>query len=463
MNTDALRRLDRQEDGRAAAPVRIVHLGAGNFFRAHEAWYTEHAPDADGWGIAAFTGRSATVADQLAPQEGLYQLAVQAPDGDRVEVISSITAAHPAGDLVAWREYLASPQVVLVTSTVTEAGYLRGDDGGLDLGDENVIADRDALRDDPATGTVTTAPGRFVAGLLARREANGDDAPLTFVPCDNVPDNGEMVRRVVTDLAREVDPSLLEWIERNVTVATTMVDRITPRTTDEDRARVAEATGIDDPALVVTEPFAEWVLAGDFVARPAWEDAGARIVDDVRPLERRKLWMLNGSHSLMAYAATILGHETVSDAIGDETVRGWVEQWWDVAARHLDLPEQEIADYRAALIERYENPRIRHLLSQIAGDGSQKLPIRIVPALKADRAAGELPTGACRAIAAWICHLRGLGAPVADTQADELTGLVSGELPDAVDAVLGRLGLDGDDEVRAEVLRLAEELQELAR
>ncbi|GMA38160.1 hypothetical protein GCM10025883_02050 [Mobilicoccus caccae] len=267
-----------------------------------------------------------------------------------------------------------------------------------------------------------------------------------------------MVRRVVTDLAREVDPDLLEWIERTCTFVTTMVDRITPRTTEEDRRDAADQTGVDDPALVVTEPFVEWVLAGEFAAgRPAWDAAGARIVDDVRPFETRKLWLLNGSHSLMAFAATILGHETVADAIGDPVVRGWVEEWWDLAARHLDLPEEDIDSYRRALIERYENPRIRHLLAQIASDGSQKLAIRIVPALEAERAQGGSATGACRAVAAWTLHLRGLGAPVNDPGADELRRAVEGDLSSAVGAVLRHLRVE-DDEVHAEVLRLAEDL-----
>lgn len=458
------RRLSRDTDGRAAAPIRIVHLGAGNFFRAHQAWYTDHASDASEWGIAAFTGRSATVAEQLAPQDGLYTLVVQAPEGDENEVISSLTAVHPAGDLPSWRKYFRSPQLAIVTSTVTEVGYRRSGSGGLDLDDIAVAADVEALRDDPARGQVTTAPAKFVAGLLARRAALQEGGALTFVPCDNVPDNGEMVRRVVHDLAREVDPTLVEWIERHVTFVTTMVDRITPRATLENREALRAQTGILDPALVVTEPFTEWVLAGEFSAgRPAWDQAGALVVDDVRPFETRKLWLLNGSHSLMAYAATIRGHETVNDAIEDPQVRGWVEEWWDVAAAHLDLPADEIDAYRAALLARYGNPRIRHLLSQIASDGSQKLPIRIVPALRAERAAGRMPTGACRAVAGWVCHLRGLGAPVNDPLAGELTADVGGELPQAVDAVLTRLGLDDDDAVRDEVLRLAAELDGDAR
>ena len=467
------RRLDRAAEGLPPAPIRAVHLGVGNFFRAHQAWYTQRANEAgsgrdsdgtDRWGIAAFTGRSAAIADELAPSQGLYTLATKGPDGASYETIDVLSAVHPADDSAAWCRYLASPQVAVVTSTVTEAGYRRAADGSLDLDDAGVSADLAALRanlDDPAAATLTTAPGRFVAGLLARRVA-GIEEGLTFVPCDNVPENGPMVRRVVLDLAEQVDPELPSWIGDHVAFVTTMVDRITPRTTDADREALRQERGIEDPALVVTEPFVEWVLAGEFPGgRPAWDEAGARIVEDVAPFETRKLWLLNGSHSLMAYAATILGHETVADAIADERVRGWVEQWWDVAASQLTLPAQEIDAYRAALIERYENPNIRHRLAQIAADGSQKIPIRILPALRDARAAGGDVSGATRAVAAWILHLRGLGAPVNDAQESRVRPLVEGSLEDAVGAVLRDLGVE-DAEVERLVLAQAQKLESLA-
>jgi fructuronate reductase len=160
----------------------------------------------------------------------------------------------------------------------------------------------------------------------------------------------------------------------------------------------------------------------------------------------------------MAYAGTIRGHNTVEQAISDPVVRGWVDEWWDDAARHLPLPVGEIAAYRAALLERYANPRIRHLLAQIAADGSQKLPIRILPTLRADLAQGRVPQGAVRVLAAWVCHLRGRGAPVSDVAADEFVALAAGDLDDAVGRVLERLGVD-DPRVRASAAELARELE----
>jgi fructuronate reductase len=414
------RRLDRARDGRPAAPVRLVHLGLGNFFRAHAAWYTEHAPDRDDWGIAAFTGRSPAAAVALAAQDSLYTLLV----GGRAEVVSSLSAVHPAADLAALRGYFASPDLAVVTLTVTEAGY-----------QPDLAVDLTALRDDPVAGPVTTVPGRLVAGLLARRAAGA--GALAVVPNDNVPENGELVARVVLRLAADVDVTLPAWIDSHVSFVTTMVDRITPRTTDEDVAEVTRLLGVHDPQAVPTEPYTEWVLAGAFPGgRPAWEAAGARFVDDVRPFERRKLWLLNGSHSLMAYAGSIRGHETVAEAIADPVVRRWVEEWWDAASAQLSLPAEDVAAYRQALRDRYANPTIRHRLAQIAADGSQKIPIRAVPVIRA----GSDP-GAVRLVAAWIAHLRGHGAPVTDVRAEELTALAAGPAHAAVGRLVAWLGL----------------------
>jgi fructuronate reductase len=449
--TGTLRRLRRS---RPAAPVRIAHLGPGNFFRAHQAWYTEHAPDADEWGIAAFAGRRGAVARDLAAQDGLYTLVVRDADGDRCEVVSAIAAV--SADLDEWRRCFARPELALVTTTVTEAGYRRAADGGLDRGDPEVAADITALRERGTDAEVVTAPGKLVLGLAVRR-AEGLPG-MAVVPCDNIPDNGEMAARVLAELAAAVDPALADWIAEHVAFVTTMVDRITPRATDDDRLAVQTSTGVDDPVPVVTEPYTEWVLAGDFPrGRPRWEAVGARFVDDIVPWEHRKLWLLNGSHSLMAYAGSLRGHETVEEAVSDPVVRGWVEEWWDDAARHLPLPPEDIKAYRAALLTRYANPRIRHLLGQIAADGSQKLPIRVLPTVRAELARGRVPTGAARVLAAWVCHLRGLGAPVADVAADELIPLAAGDLDDAVRRVLSRLGVD-DARQAAAVTDLAREL-----
>lgn len=444
---------------RPAAPVRAVHMGLGSFFRAHQAWYTHHAPDAAAWGIAAFTGRSARMADLLSAQDALYLLDVRAPEGDRIELIESLSAVHAAGDLGAWLGYWRDPQVCLVTLTVTEAGYRRTAGGGLDLLSEDVQHDLAALRSRDYTA-LRTAPGQLVAGFIARRAA--DAGPITIVPCDNLPGNGPALAAVIDELARMVDPTLATWSAANVEFASTAVDRITPATSDDDRSRIEAATGLVDRSPVITEPFSEWIISGAFSAgRPQWQEVGALFVPDTSPYEARKLTLLNGSHSLMAYAGPLRGHTTVSEAIADDTVRGWVDQWWDEACAHLPLPADTLAGYRAALLERYANPGIQHRLAQIAMDGSLKLPIRVLPTLRAERAAGRMPIGAARPLAAWVLSIRRPEGPASDPRADALVALGAGPLASAVSALIGFLdpALADDNALLDTVTALAEDLQ----
>jgi fructuronate reductase len=281
------------------------------------------------------------------------------------------------------------------------------------------------------------------------------------VPCDNLPGNGAIAVRVLQDLAEMIDPGLKAWLAESVSTVTTIVDRITPRTNPEDAGTVAEATGVEDRCPVGTEPFSEWVLSGAFPGgRPRWEDAGATFTDDVAPFEHRKLWLLNGGHSLLAYVGSARGHSTVADAVADDPCRVWLEQWWSEASPHLTLPAADIAAYRAALLERFANPRIHHRLDQIAADGSQKLPVRILPVLRKERSAGRLPAGATLVLAAWVCHLRGVGASVNDVRAQEVVPLAAGPLSEGVGRVLEALdpALATDKEVVAAVLAQCEQL-----
>jgi fructuronate reductase len=444
-------------DAPAAAPVRIVHLGLGNFHRAHQAWYTAHAPDADQWGIAGFTGRRPDTADALRPQDGLYTLITRGAEGDRFELIGSLSAVHAAADHTAYLEYLGEPQIALVTITVTEAAYIRNAEGRLDQDRDVIVADLEALRSDSRT-PVSSLPARLVAGLVARRNANGGS--ITILSCDNLPENGPVTKTVVNDFAALVDGSLPDWIERNVDFATSMVDRITPATTDEDRRLVQDQEGYADAYPVPTEPFSEWVVSGRFPnGRPRWEDAGVLIVDDVEPFEQRKLWLLNGSHSMLAYAGSIRGHETIDQAIADPACRQWVNLFWDEASRHLQFAPTEVAAYREALLTRFTNPRMRDQLARIAADGSQKLVVRTLPTIRGERAAGRIPVGCATTIAAWVLHLRGMGAPIKDPgAASGRQAANSGDLSAAVPAVLETLepGLGKDEDFVRAVLSQAE-------
>jgi fructuronate reductase len=432
-------------DTPAAPPVRIVHLGIGNFHRAHQAWHTANSPDADQWGIAAFTGRRTDMADALKPQDGLYTLITRSGDGDSFELIGALSAVHAAAEHEAYLDYLSRPEVAIITITVTEAAYLRGADGHLDVGQDVIVSDLEALRSDPRS-PVASLPARLVAGLVARRASGA--AALTILSCDNLPENGAVTKTVVQDFAALLDETLPDWIDSHVDFATSMVDRITPGTTDEDRALVQQACGYIDAYPVATEPFSEWVVAGGFPAgRPRWEEAGVAIVAEVEPFEQRKLWLLNGSHSMLAYAGSIRGHSTINEAIADPDCRSWVEMFWDEASRHLALPAADIAAYREALLMRFSNPRAGDQLARIAADGSTKLLVRTMPAIRAERAAGRIPIGCATTVAAWVLHLRGLGAPIKDARATAARDAAnSGELPEVIPPVLDTLepGLGAD-------------------
>jgi fructuronate reductase len=419
-------RLSRADRRRAAAPVRHVHLGLGAFVRAHVAAYTERAPDAAEWGIAAFTGRSPTLAEQLSAQDCLYNLVVRGPRADSFSVITSLNQALPGTDAEAWRHYLAAPATAIVTLTVTEAGYRRDASGALNLADPAVRADLLAWRRGARSGGpagLRTVPARLAVGFAARQAA--DAGPITLLSCDNLPGNSATAARVALDFAAAADPGVAEWMTGNVHVVDTLVDRITPATTNSDVALVERRTGRADTCPVVTEPYTEWVLTDTFgTDRPDWPSAGALITSDVRPYEERKLWLLNGAHSLLAYAAPSRGHTTVTQAIADPVVLAWVHEWWDEAAPHVSLPRSETAAYCEALLERWGNTRMRHQLAQIAAGGMQKLPVRILPVLRAELALGRVPPGAARILGSWVAYLRGNRFSIDDPDARELAAAI---------------------------------------
>jgi fructuronate reductase len=418
---------------------RIVHIGLGAFHRAHQAWYTQHADD--DWGIVAFTGRSPRAAQQLAHQDGIYTLVTRSARGDTHEIIDSIVEVHDGTDLAALTTHIAATTAI-ITLTITEAGYhciVGANPPDLDVDDPAVRHDITALRaiigdgrtaithQDWRTLELTTVPARIVLGLAARRDA--DAWPLAIMSCDNLPHNGAVARAAITTIAEHVDPQLAEWIREHVSFVDSSIDRITPRTTDTDKCLVAHETGYSDISPVVTEPFSSWVICGEFPAgRPAWENAGAEFVTDVRPYERRKLWLLNGAHSLMAYAGQLRGHAAVSDAMLDPEVTTWIAEFWDEASQHLTASELDVATYRLALTQRFANPRIEHRLAQVADDGSLKLAARAIPVYQAEREAGRPGTAALRLLAAWCDYLvvqHRNAVPIHDPHADTLTEILT--------------------------------------
>ncbi|MDQ0692499.1 mannitol dehydrogenase family protein [Arthrobacter sp. W4I7] len=403
MSANKVPGLNRAQVGLPKAPVRIVHLGLGAFHRSHEAWYTQHAGDGGEWGIAAFTGRRPDAALALAAQDGLFTLIERSGDGDAFEVIGSIVEAVDGADVRRLQELVSAPETVMVTLTITEAAYGLDSTGSFDAsgfaGDLAVLASAAG-----AGGTLTTPLGRLVSALAARRDSAA--GPIAVVSCDNLSGNGEVARRAITGLAEAWDAGLARWIEKNVSFVSTSVDRITPRTTEADIAEVEESCGYRDSSPVVAEPLRDWVISGNFPkGRPRWEDAGAVVVDDLEPYENRKLWLLNGAHSLLAYAGQLRGHTTVAQALEDPSCRNAVEAFWGEAAEHLHGQDLRIPEYLEALRARFANGRIAHNLSQIAADGSTKLRMRAVPVLAAERSEGRSGAGSSLMLAAWIDYV----------------------------------------------------------
>ncbi|MEQ8448719.1 MAG: mannitol dehydrogenase family protein [Nitratireductor sp.] len=425
----------------------IVHLGVGAFHRAHQAVYTDDALARSGgeWMITGVSLRSCDVADSINPQSGLYTVLVRAGEGISARVVGSIATVLAAPrEPAAVIDALAAPSTRIVSLTVTEKGY--GFDpasGGLDRTRPEIIADL------ATPARPTSVVGYLVAGLV-RRRARG--APgLTVLSCDNLPGNGELVRRLVLEFARELDRDLADWIAETVRFPSTMVDRITPASSVETLAEAERATGRVDKAAVETEPFSQWVIEDDFAAgRPDWEAGGALFVASVAPYEKMKLRMLNGAHSMIAYAGFLAGHVDVRDAMADGAMRVLVERHLRDAARTLEpVPGIVLPDYAARLMERFANPAIAHRTEQIAMDGTQKLPQRIFePALAAYEAGWSLDSYAF-ATAMWIAFARGrtedgLAYALRDPRAPALAAATDGKTGDAgalVDAVVGLDGL----------------------
>ncbi|WP_253905067.1 mannitol dehydrogenase family protein [Arthrobacter sp. H14] len=440
----------------AKAPVRIVHLGLGAFHRAHQAWYTDDVDRGREWGIAAFTGRSPEAARVLAEQDGLYTLIERSDDGDSHKVIESIVETHDGADLEALCRLVAAETTAIITITVTEAAYHVGPDGILDTSTEPVAEDLKLLKDSRHDGggsvraascPVSTMPARLLLGLQARKAASG--GPIAVVSCDNLSGNGTVARAAVLGFADEVDGDLADWIRTQVSFVETSIDRITPQTTAEDIAELEQKQGIADHAPVVTEPFSSWVLSGDFPAmRPPWEEAGAIFVDQLQPFEDRKLWLLNGAHSLLAYAGSLRGHATVAQALQDTACAEWMEQFWDEAQQHLIAEGLDVPGYRAALFNRFGNSRIEHRLAQIATDGSSKLRLRAVPVMRAERHAGRSGAASARLISHWIDYLQS-GNASRDSADTVIRGILAADVSSRTRSLVQLLDEDLADDAGA--------------
>ena len=385
----------------------IIHLGPGAFFRAFNAVYTAEAIESRGgdWGIKAVSLRSPGIRDKLQAQDYAYTSVSLTPNGAQhkvIEVINEILVApeDPAAVLACMSE----AAIKIVSLTVTEKGYCHNPaTGDLQLDHTDIVHDL-------ANPDLPKSAVGFLVFALAERYAQGLP-PFTVLSCDNLPDNGALTKRVVIAFARHVDPALADWIETNGRFPATMVDRITPATTDTDIENLAAATGYLDPGCVVHEPFRQWVIEDDFVdgKRPDWDAAGAQFVKDVATFENMKLRCLNGTHSTLAYLGYLAGYETISDTVSDDVFAELVDQVWrQEIVPTVPQPEgEDLEAYCAALKARYLNPAIRHRTWQIAMDGSQKLPQRLLGTITENLAAGRDTPLLALAVAAWMRYVSG--------------------------------------------------------
>jgi len=380
----------------------VVHFGPGAFHRAHQASYLDdllaHDPR---WGICEVALRSSSVRDALAPQDGLYTLAVL-DEQSEFRVIGAIRELLVAGESPE-RVFarLVSPETVVVTSTVTEKGYCLDADGGLDL------EHPDIRRDLESPHAPTTLIGHLVEALRRRRERN--QRPFAVVCCDNLVDNGRRLRIAVTQLAAEHDTELAAWIEGEVPFPRTMIDSITPATDEALRERVRATLGMTDRWPVQREAFLQWVIEHDPRADLAsWQDVGVTMTSDVAAYDRAKLRLLNGAHSTLAYLGLLAGHETVAQAMNDQRLTAFVRTLMldDILPTIAAPPGLDLSEYVAAILRRFRNPTIRHPLAQIAWDGSQKLPFRLLGTIRDALRTGRPIERLAVPIAAWLHFVR---------------------------------------------------------
>jgi fructuronate reductase len=426
----------------AACGVGIVHLGIGAFHRAHQAVMVDDllAAGASDWRILGVSLRSAGVRDQLAPQDGLFTLVERDGAQERLRIIGAV-----AGVLVAPEnpqaviDAIAAPATHIVSLTITEKGYCHDPATGTINWDHG-----DIVHDLAHPASPRSAIGYLAAGLAQRAAQRG--GPITLLSCDNLPHNGAVLHAVLSAFAARAVPGLGEWIAAHVTCPATMVDRIVPATTEGDRLKLESLVGMDDHGMVKAEPFTQWVIEDVFAGpRPPFENAGAQLVDDVRPFELAKLRMLNGSHSTIAYLGLFHGHETVDQAIADPRIAAVVDALMIEAAATLPaVPGLDPAHYAADLKQRFANSALQHRLAQIAMDGTQKLPQRLLGTIADLHASGIAPAAAATGVAAWLRHF--CGPHVNDPLADQLRAAASDDAAELVDralrieAVFGPLG-----------------------
>ena len=454
-NLDRLPSQIRRPDyDRSHVKPGIVHLGIGAFHRAHQAVVIDDllAGGATDWGIVGASLRNSETRDALAPQDGLYTVAVRSGTGTDHRVVGSVFDVEVAREnparLIA---RLANPATRIVSLTVTEKGYCHTPQTG-DLDEHHP----DIVHDLQNPGAPRSVAGFLVAALTRRR--NSGTAPFTVLSCDNLSANGHTAGRIVAQFAALRSRSLAKWIEAEVAFPSTMVDRIVPETTDADRAAVSSELGMIDAWPVVTEPFTQWIVEDRFPAgRPDLAAAGVQLVSDVTPFEHMKLRLLNASHSALAYLGYLAGYETIAATMTDDRFAAFARQVMEDAAPTLAMPVgTNLVAYSASLLQRFSNPALHHRTWQIAMDGSQKLPQRLLATMQ-DRLRRGLPIDThALAVAGWMRYVtakdeQGRAIDVRDPLAPKLAAIaeVAGPIAERlapalleVGSIFGALGTD---------------------
>ena len=434
--------------GRSTLARGMVHLGLGAFHRAHQALYTEAAVlrGDTRWGIVGVSLRDPRMTQVLEAQDHLYSVTERHGDEARTRIVGTVVEAlyapHALQQVI---DAIADPSVAVITSTVTEKGYSRHP-ATSDLDTDDADIRHDLSNPDAPRSTL----GVLAAGI--RRRPVG--APLSIVCCDNMASNGDTLRKLLAQYAGLLDAALARRIEDDVALPNSMVDRIVPAATPQSLAWAQRRLGLRDEAAIVCEPFMQWVIEDRFAGpRPAWEEGGALLTSDVRPYQAMKLRLLNGTHSAIAYAGQLCGLDSVSDAMADPLVgafaRGVMD---DLRATVAAPPGYDVVRYCGELLRRFENPALAHRTQQVAMDGTQKIPVRWLPALRESAHAGIERPQLERALAVWLHYLTsersdtGQALAISDPGAPALVARLraAGSEIDTVQRALGHAGVFGD-------------------
>ena len=384
-----------------------MHLGLGAFSRAFIALYTEDAIKNTGgdWGIVGVSLRSSKVRNSLAAQDFTYTAAEVGPDQTQcrqVEIVDDILVVKE--NAIGVLQLMASPAIKIVSLTISEKGYcISPSTGKLDFSLPEIMHD-------VSKPLPVSAPGLLVRALEARKAAG--HPPFTVLSCDNLPKNGQAIENAVLALSRKISEDLTQWIEENGCFPSSMADSITPATTSQDRKNIRRLTGFRDDAPVVHEPYTRWVIEDKFVnnERPDWQSAGVEFVSDILAYDSMKLRMLNGTHTALAYLGYLAGFETIADIVADDDFKKFTQMLWDkeIIPSLTPPPGVSLEQYANEAMMRYSNSSIRHLTSQVAMDGSQKLHRRILSSVYDRHTENAQTPGLILAIAAWMRYVKGV-------------------------------------------------------